>query len=76
MCAIKGFLSKKWLDLAAMTLLNQTKLDSSASRSRTHKALQALSIMTQSIWLGQNDALNKSQETADSLTYNAESAEL
>jgi hypothetical protein len=76
MCATKGFLSKKWSDLAATTLLNQTKLDPSAGRSRTHKALQALPIMTRSICLGRNDALHKTQETADSLTYNVESAEL
>ena len=74
--ALKGFLTMKWSDLSSMTILNQTKRDTSAGRSRTHQVLKTPATMTRSLWLGRNDALHQTQETADSLVYTAESAEL
>ncbi|KAI2509677.1 hypothetical protein MHU86_4797 [Fragilaria crotonensis] len=71
-----GYLSKKWLLLAAMDTPNPGKLNLSAGRSRTHTALKAITLMVREIWLGRNEVLHQHRDETDQEIYSMESAEL
>jgi hypothetical protein len=71
-----GYISKKWLLLAAMDTPHVGKTTISAGHSRTHKALKALTLMVRELWLGRNDALHKHKDDADQQIYSLESAEI
>jgi hypothetical protein len=71
-----GYLSKKWLLLAAMDTPTPGKLNLSAGRSRTHTALKAITLMVREIWLGRNEVLHQHRDETDQEIYSMESAEL
>ena len=57
-------------------MINHTRHDKSAGRYRTQKTLTYLHEFTRTIWLGRNDALHRDKETAETIIYSVESAEI
>jgi hypothetical protein len=59
-----------------MSQVNHAKVELSAGRSQKYKTLTATALLTRTIWLGRKNALHKAKETANTVVFSAECAEI